>query len=162
MDCKSVPPVASDLTEHGAASRGQFPPAAGCALPAGPVESAATGQAGPTGAGSCIALPWKLFEDAGCANCHEPPVFSSFDYASAGIGKPENGRMDVTKKEEDKGKFRIPALRNVADTAPYFHDGRAATMKEALTRHDPNRLHGKIKDLTPKELADLIAYVLSL
>jgi cytochrome c peroxidase len=74
----------------------------------------------------------KLFEDAGCANCHEPPLFSSYDYENAGIGKPENGRMDVTKKEEDKGRFRTPALRDVADTAPYFHDGSAKTLEEAV------------------------------
>lgn len=74
----------------------------------------------------------KLFEDAGCANCHAAPLLSTYDYENAGVGKPENGRMDVTKKEEDKGKFRIPALRNVADTAPYFHDGSAKTLEEAV------------------------------
>ena len=78
----------------------------------------------------------KLFTDAGCANCHEPPLFSSYDYENAGIGmnaeKPDVGRMEVTKKEEDKGAFRIPALRSIADTAPYFHDGSAKTLEEAV------------------------------
>jgi cytochrome c peroxidase len=78
----------------------------------------------------------KLFEDAGCANCHEPPLFSSYDYENAGVGtgaeKPDLGRMDVTKDEEDKGKFRIPALRSIADTAPYFHDGSAKALDDAV------------------------------
>lgn len=78
----------------------------------------------------------KIFEEAGCANCHEPPLFSSYEYENAGIGlsgdKPDVGRMEVTKKEEDKGKFRIPALRSIADTAPYFHDGSAKTLEEAV------------------------------
>jgi cytochrome c peroxidase len=78
----------------------------------------------------------KLFESAGCADCHAPPVFSGFDYECAGVGmdkpKPDAGRMDVTRKEEDRGKFRVPALREIANTAPYFHDGSAKTLEEAV------------------------------
>ena len=47
-------------------------------------------------------------------------------------------------------------------TAPYFHDGRAATMRDALTKHDTEGLHGNLSKLTTSEIDDLIAYVLSL
>jgi cytochrome c peroxidase len=45
---------------------------------------------------------------------------------------PPAGRKSVTGKDEDLGKFRVPPLREVAKTAPYFHDGSAATLEEAV------------------------------
>jgi cytochrome c peroxidase len=57
-------------------------------------------------------------------------------YQNAGIGmdkpEPDKGRMSVTGNEKDMGKFRVPALREVANTFPYFHDGSAATLEEAV------------------------------
>lgn len=77
----------------------------------------------------------QLFDD-NCAVCHVPPVFSIFRSFNAGIGmdkdKPDPGRMAVTKAERDLGKFRVPTLREVANTAPYFHDGSTATLEEAV------------------------------
>lgn len=77
----------------------------------------------------------QLFEDH-CAVCHAPPVFSVFVSYNAGIGmdkeKPDLGRMAVTKKDRDMGKFRVPALREVAKTQPYFHDGSVATLEAAV------------------------------
>jgi len=51
-----------------------------------------------------------------------------------GTGKPnpDEGRKKVTGKESDLGAFRVPALRNVADTSPYFHDGSAAKLEDAV------------------------------
>jgi cytochrome c peroxidase len=78
----------------------------------------------------------KLFEDVGCDSCHKPPLFSNYMYQNAGIGsakpEPDKGRMSVTGNEKDLGKFRVPSLRNVAVTGPYFHDGSAATLEEAV------------------------------
>ncbi len=77
----------------------------------------------------------QLFDDH-CAMCHSPPLFSNYRFYNAGVGskkeKPDAGRMDVTKKKRDFGKFRVPALREVAKTAPYFHDGSVATLAEAV------------------------------
>ena len=74
--------------------------------------------------------------DANCADCHTPPLFSNYRFYNAGVGmdkeKPDDGRKDVTKKEGDRGKFRVPRLREVANTAPYFHDGSAATLEDAV------------------------------
>jgi len=71
-----------------------------------------------------------------CAVCHGPPIFSNWQYHNAGIGmdaeEPDVGRMEVTGNERDKGKFRVPHLREVAKTAPYFHDGSAETLEDAV------------------------------
>jgi cytochrome c peroxidase len=76
------------------------------------------------------------FEEANCTTCHTPPVFSSFRFFNAGIGMdkdtPDEGRKAVTGNDADLGKFRVPALREVANTAPYFHDGSVATLEEAV------------------------------
>lgn len=78
----------------------------------------------------------KLFESAGCADCHSGPTFSNYDYENAGVGmdkeKPDLGRFDVTKDDKDKGKFRVVPLREVAKTAPYFHDGSVKTLEDAV------------------------------
>ncbi len=81
---------------------------------------------------------WTLFTKSGCTLCHAPPYFTDFDFHNVGVGfdKPDaerdHGRKDATKKDEDEGKFRTPSLRNVGLTAPYFHDGSAKTLDEAI------------------------------
>jgi len=71
-----------------------------------------------------------------CALCHTPPTFSNGRYYNAGVdaGKtePDLGRHDVTKKDRDFGKFRTPHLRDLVDTGPYFHDGNAKTLEDAV------------------------------
>ncbi|GMU60693.1 MAG: cytochrome-c peroxidase [Myxococcaceae bacterium] len=73
----------------------------------------------------------KLFSKLGCVQCHAPPFFSDFDFHNAGIGD-DPGRKDATKDDADVGRFKTPGLRNVALTAPYFHDGKTATLDEAI------------------------------
>ncbi|MCA2977125.1 MAG: c-type cytochrome [Myxococcaceae bacterium] len=72
-----------------------------------------------------------LFLKGGCAGCHAPPLFSDLGFHSLGLGD-DAGRFDATKDEADRGKFKTPSLRNVALTAPYFHDGSAKTLDEAI------------------------------
>ena len=71
-----------------------------------------------------------------CNTCHKAPLFSNYLFYSAGVGmkkeKPDEGRKVVTGKDRDRGKFRTPPLREVANTAPYFHDGSAATLEDAV------------------------------
>ncbi|MFW6169146.1 MAG: cytochrome-c peroxidase [Planctomycetota bacterium] len=78
----------------------------------------------------------NLFEDVGCATCHTPPLFSNYNYYNAGIGMdkdpPDEGRKNVTGEDRDLGKFRVPMLREVADTHPYYHDGSVETLEEAV------------------------------
>lgn len=114
----------------------------------------------------------ELFDNH-CATCHAPPLFSNYKYYNAGVdagkAKPDEGRMAVTKKDADKGKFRVPSLRDVANTAPYFHDGSAATLADAVAlmaaggKDDPN-LSGQLKaireaKLTDKDRQDLLAFL---
>lgn len=94
-----------------------------------------------------------IFEGkAGCVHCHPAPYFTD--------GKMHNVGM-LTPSEPD-GKYDTPSLIEAYRTAPYYHDGRAATLQEALTTSDPEGKHGHTKALTPQELDDLVAYLLSL
>jgi cytochrome c peroxidase len=78
----------------------------------------------------------QLFDDVGCSTCHGGAMFSSYRFYNAGIGMdkdpPDAGHMAVSGEERDLGKFRTPSLREVANTAPYFHDGSVATLEEAV------------------------------
>ncbi|HSH91262.1 MAG TPA: cytochrome c peroxidase, partial [Ramlibacter sp.] len=86
---------------------------------------------------------YDLFKKYGCVACHQGVnvggnMFQKFgvmgDYFTArGNVKPADyGRFNVTKREADRYVFKVPSLRNVALTAPYFHDGSAATLPEAV------------------------------
>ncbi len=118
---------------------------------------------------------FEVFRKANCALCHVPPLFSDFDYHNVGIGsdkKPDaqdKGRTDATKDEKDLGKFKTPSLRDVEKTGPYFHDGSAATLDDALTvmlagGKKNKHLDPKLKPvkLSPKDKAALKAFLLSL
>jgi cytochrome c peroxidase len=77
-----------------------------------------------------------LFDDVGCSSCHTPPLFSNYKYYNAGVGMskepPDEGRKAVTGEDRDLGKFRVPSLREVANTGPYFHDGSCDTLEKAV------------------------------
>jgi len=82
------------------------------------------------------------FIETGCAACHDGPGVGgqqlrkfgrAKDYwTETGSPKPDVGRFAMTRKEEDKYVFRVPSLRNVARTAPYFHDGSVDTLDRAV------------------------------
>ncbi len=78
----------------------------------------------------------KLFDDLGCSSCHAPPIFSNYKYYNAGVGSgketPDEGRKAVTGDDKDMGKFRVPMLREVANTGPYFHDGSCDSLEKAV------------------------------
>jgi cytochrome c peroxidase len=77
---------------------------------------------------------------ARCAQCHTGPNFTDERFHNLGVGmdrpEPDLGRYDVTKREEDRGAFRTPTLRDVALSAPYFHDGSAATLLDVVEHYD--------------------------
>jgi cytochrome c peroxidase len=83
-----------------------------------------------------------LFGELGCATCHAPPLFAAerFDaVAPAGaaplpspLANDDLGRFEITGDERDRFAFRVPQLRNLRETGPYFHDGRAQTMLDAV------------------------------
>jgi cytochrome c peroxidase len=85
---------------------------------------------------------YELFKSHGCVACHQGvnvggnlfQRFGVFDDPAAGgpLTEADLGRFALTGKAEDRSVFRVPSLRNVAETAPYFHDGRAATLEQAV------------------------------
>jgi cytochrome c peroxidase len=99
--------------------------------------------AGNTGALSVQQLRGlQKFSDNGCVACHGGALLGGNalhkfgivkDYwLATGSDKPDAGRFNATRMESDRYVFRVPMLRNVARTAPYFHDGSVATLEQAI------------------------------
>lgn len=83
----------------------------------------------------------QLFAEAGCVACHSGPLFTNGSYHNLGLyrddAQPERaGLAASTGDAVDRGRFRVPSLRNVARTAPYFHDGSAATLDDVLSVYE--------------------------
>jgi len=116
----------------------------------------------------------ELFMDkAACVTCHAEPLFSNGRFYNAGVGSdrenPDPGRKKVTGADEDMGKFRVPHLRNVAETWPYFHDGSVEKLEDAVRfmagggRDNPHLAASfkgmKELNLTDDQIADLVAFL---
>jgi cytochrome c peroxidase len=102
---------------------------------------------------------WNIFQAIKCNNCHDGVLFTDQQYHNVGIGmdqkEPDVGRFKVSNKPEDTGAFKTPTLRDIANTAPYFHDGSVKTLEEAvdtmLAGGKPND-HLDKKNLQPHKL----------
>jgi len=105
-----------------------------------------------------------------CIACHSGPLLcdEAFHNTGASWGKepPDLGRCEVTKREQDRGKFKTPSLRNVALTAPYMHDGSMTSLEEVVDFYskgmNPNpfvdrEIHRL--DLTASEKSDLVSFL---
>lgn len=83
---------------------------------------------------------YKRFVKDGCISCHNGINIGGNMYQKMGVYVPYgqekvlNGRYDVTKRERDRFVYKVPSLRNIALTAPYFHDGSVKTLKEAIVK----------------------------
>lgn len=96
----------------------------------------------PTALDSLEQTGYQRFQALGCASCHQGAGIGGNMFQRFGImadyfkDRPENpadlGRYNVTGKDEDRHVFKVPGLRNVALTAPYFHDGSAQTLDKAV------------------------------
>ncbi|MBI5588162.1 MAG: cytochrome-c peroxidase [Deltaproteobacteria bacterium] len=76
---------------------------------------------------------WELFRKKGCIACHSGANFSNSQFYKIQVpGSTDLGRYQVTKKEEDKYKFRVQSLRNVALTYPYFNNGSVWKLNDAV------------------------------
>ena len=111
----------------------------------------------------------RIFMDAECMTCHTGPYVGGQMYTKFGIAEPywkytksepiDEGRYAVTKNEADKYIFKVPILRNVAKTAPYFHDGSVEKLEEAV------RIMGKVqlnRDLTKEQVEEIATFLKSL
>jgi cytochrome c peroxidase len=115
-----------------------------------------------------------FFNKTKCDKCHEGLNFTSNSYHNLGVGidkpMPDLGRYEVTKDPHDWGAFKTPTLREVANTAPYMHDGSMKTLDEVVEFYDKGgnwnkNLDADIKkrlSLTREEKADLVAFLRSL
>jgi YVTN family beta-propeller protein len=99
----------------------------------------------------------RVFHDPeiGCADCHRPPLFT--DLALVDVGT--RGHYD---RPEDPDPIDTPTLVELWRTAPYLHDGSAATLRDVLVRLNPYDRHGTTSRLSDEQLDDLEAYLLSL
>lgn len=106
----------------------------------------------------------NLFLTTGCTTCHTGPLIGGGMYMKVGLVNPyENttdlGRFEVTKDNDDKFKFKVPTLRNIALTAPYFHDGKIATLPDAVKKMAWLQLGKELKD---DEIKAIVAFLGSL
>jgi YVTN family beta-propeller protein len=99
-------------------------------------------------------------QDVGCANCHVPPRYTDSTLA-APFSKHDVGTGDGPD-ERFGPTFDTPSLRGLWDSAPYLHDGSAATLRDVLITRNPQRRHGRTSHLSEAEIRDLIAFLLSL
>ncbi|MCF6242336.1 MAG: cytochrome-c peroxidase [Bacteroidales bacterium] len=111
----------------------------------------------------------KTFMEVGCTTCHigenlGGTMYQKFglfgDYAELTKSKTiDNGRYDVSQNEADKFMFKVPILRNIEKTYPYFHDGSVADLNEAV------RIMAKLelnKDLSDEQVNDIVTFLKSL
>ena len=105
----------------------------------------------------------KLFVEVGCASCHNGPGLGGAQYQKLGVKKEYDtedlGRYEFTGKDSDKKKFKVPSLRNIAQTGPYFHDGSVKSVHQSIEVMAEYQLD---KKLTPDEVSNLEAFLSSL
>ena len=105
----------------------------------------------------------KLFMEKGCAGCHNGVAVGGTMFAKFGVVRPyptpDLGKYKVTKKEADKYVFKVPSLRNIEMTYPYFHDGSVWDLKKAV------KIMGETQlgiELTNDEIDKIVAFLKSL
>lgn len=104
------------------------------------------------------------FLSLGCPTCHYGVAVGGETFQKLGLVKPwpdesDLGRFAVTNKDEDKMKFRVPSLRNIEKTGPYFHKGQVKTLEEAVRFMAFHQLGIEIKD---EDVKDIVAFLKSL
>lgn len=104
------------------------------------------------------------FVTNGCVACHNGNLLGGGMFQKLGTVKPwpnqkDQGRYDLTKREEDRMMFKVPSLRNIAKTGPYFHDSSAKTLEKAVKMMGEHQFG---RDIPDQDVADIIAFLKSL
>jgi cytochrome c peroxidase len=113
---------------------------------------------------------YDLFRDYGCVSCHQGinvggnmlqrfGVMRDYFEGRTDLTAADQGLFSKTGREEDRYVFRVPSLRNVALTAPYFHDGSKATLEDAVTTMASYQLG---RELDPQEARQMAAFLRTL
>jgi cytochrome c peroxidase len=106
----------------------------------------------------------QKFLDTGCASCHNGAAVGGQMYQKAGVVKPwpkieDKGRFLISGDENDLYHFKVPILRDIARTAPYFHNGSVWTLDEAIRMMAEYQLGAELKDA---DVADIKAFLVAL
>lgn len=106
----------------------------------------------------------KIFTNIGCMVCHTGEFVGGAMYQKVGVVEPwpnqkDQGRFEVTKQEVDRMMFKVPTLRNIAQTAPYFHDGSAPTLDVAVRMMGKHQLGLNLSD---REVGSIVTWLGSL
>lgn len=110
-------------------------------------------------------------ERLSCSGCHSGFNFTDYTFKNNGlyIAYADTGRMRVTAMPQDRDKFKVPSLRNIALTAPYMHDGSIATLPQVIEHYNSGGAANPHKDerikplqLTAQEKSDLLEFLYSL
>lgn len=108
---------------------------------------------------------YELFKASGCTACHNGPAAGGASFRKMGVvepyrtDNPAEGRVAVTGHDADRFSFKVPTLRNVELTYPYFHDGAADTLAEAVD------VMGRIqlgRRYSPEDNAQIVAFLKTL
>ena len=108
---------------------------------------------------------YELFKESGCIACHNGPAVGGASFQKMGVvepykaSSPAEGRSAVTGKDADRFQFKVPTLRNVEYTYPYFHDGAANTLTEAVDTMGRIQLG---RSFSPEENAKIVAFLKTL
>jgi cytochrome c peroxidase len=91
----------------------------------------------------------KTFLDTGCTTCHNGAVIGGNSFMKLGLvnayPSEDKGREEVTKDADDRHKFKVPMLRNIAITGPYFHDGSIKSLNDAVEKMAWHQLGQKLE-----------------
>ncbi len=103
----------------------------------------------------------EVFLATGCANCHKGPMLGGNSFQKMGVkkhyeNKEDTGRFKITAVEDDMYVFKVPSLRNVALTAPYFHDGSQSTLDLAVKKMAELQLG---KNLSEQEIESIVIFL---
>jgi len=106
-------------------------------------------------------IGFKTFTGAGCQACHAGALLGGTSFQRLGAAKAypradDPGRAKVTKNDADKGTFKVPSLRNVEKTGPYFHDGKTVSLDQAVREMGEYQLGRR---LTPQEVAQIVDFL---
>jgi cytochrome c peroxidase len=111
---------------------------------------------------------YMAFREVGCIACHSGPALGGQSYQKMGavqdyfalrggeLTEADNGRFNVTQQESDRHFFKVPTLRNVAQTAPYFHDGSQTELAGAVRVMAQVQLG---RELSDAQVADMVAFL---
>jgi len=108
---------------------------------------------------------YELFKSSGCSGCHNGPAVGGNSFQKMGLVEPyktsskAEGLVAVSGKDADRFKFKVPTLRNVELTYPYFHDGEAETLTEAVDIMGRLQLGRKFSET---ENAQIVAFLKTL